>query len=151
MNANGIDPLLYRPYDTKLQLEVERALRSKERLENQKIDFGKELFKEEKKSQAPNISSAVISHVPDREKIFAHKSSSPENEKLFEAARQFESFYVEKMFREMRKNSKGKGLIDGGFAEEIFDDMLLTERVNAMTRQKTMGLAEKIYAQMARL
>lgn len=96
------------------------------------------------------ISSDAFSRVPDREKILAHVGSNPDRQKMFEAARQFENFFLEKMFREMRKNMGKNDILHGGSAEDIFQDMLLTERVNKLTQTATLGLAEQIYTQMQR-
>ena len=96
------------------------------------------------------VSSEAFSRTPGREKIIAHIGDNKDRQKMFEAARQFENFFMEKMFREMKKNMGKNDIIHGGSAEDIFQDMLLTERVNKMTSNSTMGLAEQIYTQMQR-
>lgn len=98
----------------------------------------------------PKTSSEVFSRTPAREKIMDHVGQDPERVKMFEAARQFENFFLEKMFREMRKNMGKDDILHGGSAEDIFQDMLLTERVNKVTQGSTLGLAEQIYTQMQR-
>ncbi|HRP68508.1 MAG TPA: rod-binding protein, partial [Turneriella sp.] len=97
-----------------------------------------------------NTSSDIFSRTPAREKIITHIGNNPERQKMFEAARQFENFFLEKMFREMRKNMGKDDILHGGAAENIFQDMLLTERVNTLTQSATLGLAEQIYTQMQR-
>ncbi|MCX7631714.1 MAG: rod-binding protein [Turneriella sp.] len=97
------------------------------------------------------ISSDAFSRTPSREKILAHAAASEERRKLYEAARQFENFFLERMFREMRKNLGKNDILHGGPAEDIFQDMLLTERVNLLTQKATLGLAEQIYTQMQAL
>ncbi len=98
----------------------------------------------------PKTSSDVFSRTPAREKIIEHVGDNPERKQMFEAARQFENFFLEKMFREMKKNMGKDDIIHGGSAEDIFQDMLLTERVNKLTQGSTLGLAEQIYTQMQR-
>lgn len=94
------------------------------------------------------MSSEKISIRPNEKQIQDQIKNSPEKQKLFEAAREFEAFFVEKVFKEMKKNVPKTGWIDGGRAEEIFDDMLMTERVKIMSRHTSFGLAEQIYHQL---
>jgi len=96
------------------------------------------------------VSSETFSRTPRREKIIEHVGNNPERKKMLEAARQFENFFLEKMFREMRKNMGKNDILHGGSAEDIFQDMLLTERVNTMTQTSSLGLAEQIYTEMQR-
>ncbi len=58
--------------------------------------------------------------------------------------------HYEKHRAEMRKNMGKNDILHGGSAEDIFQDMLLTERVNTMTQTSTLGLAEQIYTEMQR-
>lgn len=98
-----------------------------------------------------NLSSSRIHYGASRQEVLEHVGEIPERKKLYQAAIEFESFFVEKMFKEMKKNV-GKGdLFHGGFAEEIFDDLLTTERVKALSAKTEFGLAEKMYQQLQNL
>lgn len=141
MNMNGIDPLLFRPQPTPRTVRTDKE---------SSTSFRQLLEELVPKGLDGKISSDTFSRTPAREKILAHVRENPERQKMFEAARQFENFFLEKMFREMRKNMGKNDILHGGAAEDIFQDMLLTERVNLLTQKATLGLAEQIYTQMQR-
>lgn len=141
MNANAINPLL---------LPQKEAPRAQKPTAEASASFSEMLNDLVPKSLDPKTSSDVFSRTPAREKILDHVGQDPERVKMFEAARQFENFFLEKMFREMRKNMGKDDILHGGSAEDIFQDMLLTERVNKLTQGSTLGLAEQIYTQMQR-
>jgi flagellar protein FlgJ len=52
------------------------------------------------------------------------KSSGDEKQQLKQAAKAMESLFVKMMYSSMQKTVQKEGLISGGQAEEIFDDML---------------------------
>ena len=141
MELNAINPLLLP------QRETPRARAADK---ESSVSFSQMLNELVPKNLDGKVSSEAFSRTPGREKIIAHIGDNKDRQKMFEAARQFENFFMEKMFREMKKNMGKNDIIHGGAAEDIFQDMLLTERVNKMTSNSTMGLAEQIYTQMQR-
>lgn len=55
-------------------------------------------------------------------------SSSIKNEtKLEKVAEEFSSIFIEKMFSAMKKTLSDEKMIDGGYAEDVFSDMLYRE------------------------
>jgi len=70
-----------------------------------------------------------------------------------EAAEMFESYFIQMMFREMRRTGfDDNGFIEKSHAEKIFTDML-DEEVAKQAASGTgngFGLADMIYAQMTR-
>jgi flagellar protein FlgJ len=141
MNVNAINPLLLPQRETPRVDKPDKE---------SSVSFGEMLNDLVPKNLEGKVSSDVFSRTPQRAKILEHVGNSPERKKMFEAARQFENFFLEKMFREMRKNMGKTDILHGGAAEDIFQDMLLTERVNTVTQNSTLGLAEQIYTQMQR-
>lgn len=141
MNINAINPLL---------LPQKDAPRPQKADQESTESFSELLNNLVPANLNPKTSSDVFSRTPAREKILGHVGQDPERVKMFEAARQFENFFLEKMFREMRKGMGKDDILHGGSAEDIFQDMLLTERVNKLTQGSTLGLAEQIYTQMQR-
>lgn len=141
MDLNAINPLL---------LPQREAPRARKADDESAQSFSQMLGELVPKNLDGKVSSEVFSRTPAREKIIEHIGDNKDRQKMFEAARQFENFFMEKMFREMKKNMGKNDIIHGGSAEDIFQDMLLTERVNKMTSTSTMGLAEQIYSQMQR-
>ncbi len=72
------------------------------------------------------------------------------NRRLMEASQELESLLVSKMLEQMRKSVPETGWIDGGRAEEIFEDMLYDEYAMEISRHGNLGLAKQVYDQMSR-
>jgi flagellar protein FlgJ len=67
------------------------------------------------------ISSAdVINPSNIKEEI----KKDPYRKKLFDASVEFESMFVKLMLNQMRKTVEKQNMIHGGYAEDIFEDML---------------------------
>lgn len=49
------------------------------------------------------------------------------DQQIEEAASEFTSIFIEKMFSSMKKTLSDEKLIDGGYAEDVFTDMLYKE------------------------
>ncbi|MDH5716069.1 MAG: rod-binding protein [Spirochaetia bacterium] len=150
---NSIDPFLYKAInydneDNKLN-SINRQFANIEKNNNKFDILLKNKINENNKKL--NLSTDIISKVPRKESILKEIKTNEEKRKLYEAAEQFEAYFVEKMFREMKKNIPKNNLINGGYAEEIFDEMLLTERVKTMAHNQEFGLAEMIYNQMKQI
>ncbi|MCW7460294.1 cell division protein [Leptospira bourretii] len=73
----------------------------------------------------------------------------PYRKKLYDASVEFESVFVKMMLKEMKNTIHKEKLIDGGYAEEIFEDMLYDEYAKNISQNESMGLAEEIYKQMS--
>lgn len=67
---------------------------------------------------------------------------------LYKQCREFESLFVNMMLKEMRKTVDKSGLLDGGQAEDIFQDMLYDEYAKDMTRAASFGLSDQVYLQL---
>ena len=157
MSLNTMDPLLYNGKDSlnaNTILDYEK-LKTRKNSEPDKstVKFLEELNESIRKSMPENyrnkVSSDVINRDMNRKSILDQTSSSPEKRKLYEAAKEFEAYFVEKMFLEMKKNVPKNPMFHGGYAEDMFDDMLLTERVRKISNNTEFGLAEKMYQQLS--
>lgn len=71
------------------------------------------------------------------------------NSDLYKAAQEFEGLFINIMLKAMRNTVERGPINNGGFAEEIFDDMLYEERAKTMAKTAGFGLADTIYRQMA--
>ncbi len=92
----------------------------------------------------PGMGSVPGTNVPH---VSGNENEAPD--RLREVAQEFESLFVKQMLDAMldtvdRENS----LLHGGFAEEIFEDMLFTEYSQMMAQTGTFGLADMIYDQL---
>jgi len=66
--------------------------------------------------------------------------SSAKDERQLEAvAREFSSIFIEKMFSAMKKTLSDDKMIDGGYAEDVFSDMLYKEYSQMAGKQGTLA------------
>ncbi len=68
---------------------------------------------------------------------------------LWKTCQDFESIFVKMMLKEMKASVDKSGLVTGGYAEEIFDDMLTDERAASMAKSANFGLSEALYRQLS--
>jgi flagellar protein FlgJ len=80
----------------------------------------------------------------------ARRSDVDRQSKLYKAALDFEAIFVKQMLNAMRKTVDKSGFVEGGMAEEIFEDMLYDEYAAKMTRVAGFGLADQVYLQLVR-
>jgi len=121
--------------------------KSKATVSNQldkKTDF--QNLMEERNDLQGKISSSSLS-VPQN--IKAEIQADPYRKKLFDASVEFESVFVKMMLKEMKNSVHKEKLIDGGYAEEIFEDMLYDEYSKNISKNDSLGMAEQIYKQMS--
>lgn len=76
------------------------------------------------------------------------KASKPDV--LKEACIDFSSLFVKQMLTAMKKTIYKSGLMDGGMAEDIFEDMLYDEYAKDITRSSNFGLAEMMYKELSK-
>lgn len=75
-----------------------------------------------------------------------------ENKELKKACVEFESYFLNTMFKSMRKISifDENGILGKSNAEKIFQEMLDTELTKKMANQGGIGLADMMYKQLNR-
>ncbi len=92
-------------------------------------------------SSFQKILSANLQKVPhDRKKI---------DTKLMDACVQMESIMVSKMLKTMRNTVEKGDFIHGGFAEEIFEDMLYDEYALNISKNADLGIATMLYNELS--
>ena len=80
------------------------------------------------------------------------EASTDEEKKLLDACRQFESYFVEQMYKQMMATVP-KDELDTGSNSMLVDyykDNLVKEYAKATTDQENLGLAQMLYEQMKR-
>jgi hypothetical protein len=70
--------------------------------------------------------------------------------RLWDTCIEMESLLVGKMLKEMRKTVPKTGWMNGGFAEEIFEDMLYDEYAMSLSRNSNLGMAKMLYDELRR-
>ncbi|KLI17939.1 rod-binding protein [Brachyspira hyodysenteriae] len=106
------------------------------KLENAKKQYGNAKFSIDE-TTTENVNKAISKYDKDFEK-----------KRLRQVSEDFEVLMINQMLKEMRKTVNKTGLIDGGMAEQIFEDMLYDEYAKEFSKTKTFGLADIIYNQM---
>ena len=67
---------------------------------------------------------------------------------LRKSCQQFESVYLEEMFKAMRKSVPDSGVIKKGVATETYQEMLDTEMAKKASTGKGLGIGEAMYQQL---
>ena len=70
------------------------------------------------------------------------------DKKLMDTCIEMESLLVAKMLKEMRHTVHKTGWINGGFAEEIFEDMLYDEYALSLSKNSNLGLSKMLYNEL---
>lgn len=66
-------------------------------------------------------------------------SSAKNGKKLETVAQEFSSIFIEKMFSAMKKTLSDDKMINGGYAEDVFSDMLYKEYSQMAGKQGTLA------------
>ena len=85
---------------------------------------------------------------PNPSNIANGKSPIDKSSKLYKVSQEFEAIFIKQMLNVMRKSVSKTGLLDGGMAEEIFEDMLYDEYAKNMAESGSFGIADMIYRQL---
>ena len=91
--------------------------------------------------------AASVANVAGTGARIADSSHVDRKSKLFEQCQEFESIFVKMMLKEMHKKDS---LLSGGWAEDIYSDMLDDEYSKSMAKNAGFGLADQLYKQLAR-
>ena len=84
-----------------------------------------------------------------KENIALTTARGREKKKLIDACFDMESIFVGKMLKEMRNTVHKNDWFHGGFAEEIFEDMLYDEYAKELSRNSNLGLANMLYKELS--
>ena len=78
-----------------------------------------------------------------------NKMSEMEAAKLKDACRDFEALFIKQMLDTMRKTVNKSGMLDGGMAEDVFEDMLYDEYSKSMADTGSFGIARLMYSELS--
>jgi flagellar protein FlgJ len=73
-----------------------------------------------------------------------------DEKKLKKACSDLEAIFVNMMFKQMRNTVQKSGLIDGGSAEEMFEDMLFERYTQEASKGQGTGLGDVLYKQLSK-
>jgi flagellar protein FlgJ len=95
----------------------------------------------------------TLSEIKDTKKTGKDpETGSAEDEKLLDACRQFESYFVEQMYKQMMATVPEDPLDTGtnSMLVDYYKDNLVKEYASKTTEQEGLGLANMLYEQMKR-
>ena len=72
------------------------------------------------------------------------------NDKLYEMCVELETFLIKNLIKGMRNTVQKTGLIDTGFAGEMYEDMLYDEYAKTFAKNANLGFAEMAYRDLSR-
>jgi flagellar protein FlgJ len=75
--------------------------------------------------------------------------SEMEQARLKDACRDFEALFIKQMLDTMKATVKKGDLLNGGMAEDIFEDMLYDEYSQMMASTGDFGIAKMMYSELS--
>lgn len=101
-----------------------------------------------------NVTDALQETMKERlRKLGESIPNKKEDKELLRACQEFESFFIYMVMKEMRKTVPKSGLINGGRAEEIFQDLMDEEMGKSIAKTpggSGFGIATMLYRQLKR-
>lgn len=84
----------------------------------------------------------------EQAKTLADRAGQGDDKKLKETCQQFEAMFIKIMLNSMRNTVQKSEMIDGGMAEDIFEDMLYDEYADKLSQAGNFGIGEMMYNQL---
>lgn len=99
-----------------------------------------------------NISSTAKNSADQKafESILNEAIEKKDNVKLREACQQFEGYFLQQIFEEMRKTVPESGLLEKSQGRDIFEDMLYEDYAKNISKGKGIGLSDMLYRQLSK-
>ncbi|MCT4687994.1 rod-binding protein [Vallitalea sp.] len=73
-----------------------------------------------------------------------------DDKQLKEACKEFEQYFVNQLFKEMRNTVHNGGLIPKSQGEELFEDMLYDEYSKEISEGSGIGISDMMYKQLSK-
>ncbi|MCX7882642.1 MAG: rod-binding protein [Brevinematales bacterium] len=73
------------------------------------------------------------------------KAQHPDEKRMREVAAEFESLFVNELFKSMRRTVPKSDYLKGGLRQDIFEDMLYQEYARKISHSGGLGLGEMVY------
>jgi len=80
----------------------------------------------------------------------AKTGKTQKKQDLKKACTAMESLFIDQMLKVMRKSVNKNNFLNGGFGEEVFEDMLYTEYSQKMAESGQFGIGKMLYKSMER-
>ncbi len=83
------------------------------------------------------------------QKIFDQAIKEHDDQQLKEACQEFEAYFVQQLFKEMRKTVPDGGLFEASNEGKIYEDMLDEEYSKSISKSNGAGIANALYQQLS--
>lgn len=94
--------------------------------------------------------AAANSQATDLDHASRSSQTIDRSSRLYEQCRELETFLVKNMLKSMRSTVEEGGLVEEGFAGQMYNDMLYDEYAASLARNGGFGLADQAYLQLCR-
>ncbi|MFA6507894.1 MAG: rod-binding protein [Treponemataceae bacterium] len=85
-----------------------------------------------------------------KDKAHAKQASKIDRtDKLYEQCREMETFLIKNLLSGLRKTVEKSELSDGGFAGQMYEDMLWDKYAESMSKNAGLGLADQAYIELS--
>ena len=84
------------------------------------------------------------------EKALEKAVEEKDEKKLKQACNDLEAIFVNMMFKQMRNSVQKSGMFDGGFAEDMYEDMLFDKYSEEVSKSNGIGLGDMLYKQLSK-
>ena len=85
----------------------------------------------------------------DFQKIIEQAIKEQDDQELKEACQEFEAYFVQRLFKEMRRTIPDGGLFEQSNEKDIYTEMLDTEYSNVISKSNGTGIADVLYKQLS--
>ena len=96
------------------------------------------------------MSAPITLNVPqgsNTQKLQGTAKTEKELKSLRESCREFEAIFIDQMYKSMRQNLPGDGLVPQSNATNIYQDMLDMQMARETAKGKGMGIGEAMFNQ----
>jgi|YNPMSStandDraft_2_1061718.scaffolds.fasta_scaffold00069_24 flagellar protein FlgJ len=73
------------------------------------------------------------------------KAAHADEKKMREVAAEFESLFINELFKSMRRTVPKSDFLNGGLRQDIFEDMLYEEYARKLSHNGGIGLGDTVY------
>jgi len=92
----------------------------------------------------------LLRRTQNASQITSQKPVIDKTDKLYELCAELETFLIKNLIKSMRGTVQKSGLIETGFAGEMYEDMLYDEYAKTFSRNANFGFAEMAYRELAK-
>ncbi len=128
----------------------ELMLRSAAKAQSKARDAGAEAAASVVPAIGRPLGAAANSLPVDENRSRAQAKSIDRTDKLYEQCRELESFLIKNLLSGLRKTVQKSEFLDGGYAGEMYEDMLYDEYAKNLSRNAGFGLADQAYLELSR-